>query len=129
MIILKKSELEQALLTISTYDNATKKLISGLLSENLTLGTKRKIQKIHKALYTEFTQFVEDFKEIQKSCEKEEKNEKGEPTYDLEKLDKEIKVLQEEEVKLDVEQFQLSQIEDISTTTNYNFEIIEKLAI
>ena len=129
MIELKKSELEQALLTISTYDSKTKELINGLLKENLTLGTKRKIQKIHKAIYTVFQEFVEDFKEIQKACEKEEKNEKGEPVYDIEKFNKEIQILQDEVVKLDVEQFQLSQIENIPTTSNYNFDIIEKLAI
>ena len=129
MITLKKSELEPLLLTISTYDKTTQQLISGLLKENLTLGTKRKIQKIHKAAYAIFTELTENVKDIQKACEKEEKNDKGEPTYDLEKLNKEYKILMDEEIKLDVEQFQISQLDDISTTSNYNFEIIEKIAI
>jgi len=129
MITLKKSELESLLLTISTYDKATNELKSGLLKENLTLGTKRKIQKIHKAAYAIFTELTENVKDIQKACEKEEKNEKGEPTYDFERLNKEYKILMDEEVKLDVDQFQISQLDDISTTSNYNFEIIEKIAI
>jgi len=128
MITLKKIELEHALLTISSYDPKTKELLSGLLKENLTLGTKRKIQKIHKALYTAFTEFSEDVKEIQKACETG-KNEKDEPVYDSEKLNKEYKELAEEEVKFEVEQFQISQIENIPSTANYSFEIIEKLAI
>lgn len=118
MIELKNSELEQALYIIATYDSKTFQLVSGLLKEPLTLGTKRKIQKIHKKLQKAYEQLISDIKEIQ--------TEAGE---DKQKADEEFKILMEEKVKIDEEPFQLSQIENISTSANYNFEIIEKLAI
>lgn len=117
-IELKKAELEAALITIAAYDGKTGKMVSGLLSEPITLGTKRILQKIHKKLQEAYKEFLEDIKEIEK--------ETGE---DKEKGNAEFKALLEETVKLDVERFQISQIENISTSANYNFEIIEKLAM
>jgi hypothetical protein len=117
-IELKKSELQSALLIIASYDGKTGELMSGLLKESITLGTKRKIQKIHKKLQEAFKEFLQEIEEIKK--------ETGE---NKEKQDAEFKLLIEEKVKIDAEPFLLSQIEDISTTTNYDFDIIEKLAI
>jgi len=133
MIELKKSELEAALITIAAYDSKTGKMVSGLLSEAISLGTKRKIQKIQKKLHESYKEFLEDLQEIRKEATPEEIQE-GEPTEETKKelaakADSEFKILLEEVVKLDVEQFQISQIENISTSENYNFEIIEKLAI
>lgn len=117
-IELKKSELQIALLTISSYDGKTGELVSGLLKEAITLGTKRKIQKIHKKLQEAYKEFLQDLDELRKEA--------GE---DKEKADAEFKILVEEKVKIDAEPFLLSQIENISTTANYDFDIIEKLAI
>lgn len=128
MLTFKNSELEQVLLHISTYNKETGKLIGGLLSENLTLGTKRKLQKIHKPTHKLFEEFIEDFKKVQEGCKTGE-NEKGEPIYDQEKLKIEVQLLLDEEVKVDAEPIQLSQIEGISTENNYNFDIIEKFAV
>ena len=122
MLEFKKSELEAILLTISSYslpkEGEQQKMISGLLKEPITLGTKRKLQKIHKLTQESYKDFIEQFKEAQKEC--------GE---DKEKLEKEIKLLFDEVVKIDAEPIQISQIENISTTDNYNFDIIEKFAI
>jgi hypothetical protein len=121
MIELKKSEIEATLLTICVYslpkENETQRMIGGLLSENLSLGTKRRLQKIHKLIVQEYKDFIEDFKKLNEEC-KDNK----------EKLEKEKKILLDEIVKLDIEPAQLSQIEAISTSNNYNFEIIEKIA-
>lgn len=128
MLTFKNSELEQVLFSISSYDKDSGKLVGGLLNEALTLGTKRKLQKIHKPTHKLFEEFVEDFKKIQEACKTGE-NEKNEPIYDQEKLKKEVQILLDEEVKVDAEPIQLFQIENISTEQNYNFDIIEKFAI
>jgi len=118
MLIFKKSELEIVLITISAYNKDTKLLIGGLLNENLTLGTKRRLQKIHKNLYIHYLEFIEDFKKVQEECKE-----------DKEKLEKEIQELLDEKVEIDVEPVKISLIEDVSTSDNYNFDIIEKFAI
>jgi len=122
MLEFKKSELEAVLLTIAAYsppkEGEQQRMVSGLLKENITLGTKRRLQKIHKLTQESYKELIEDVKEAQKEC--------GE---DKERLEKELKLLLEEVVKVDAEPIQLSQIEGISTTENYNFEIIEKFAI
>lgn len=115
---LLKSELESVLLLISSYDNTTKQLVSGLLSEELTLGTKRKIQKIHKAVLLVYQELVEDAKQVKTECGDNE-----------EKYNEELKTLLLEEVEIDVEPFLISAIENISTSTNYNFDLIEKIAV
>ena len=48
---------------------------------------------------------------------------------DKEKLENELKELFSETVKIDAERVSMSVIESISSKTNYNFEIIEKIAI
>lgn len=132
MIILKNSELELTLFTISIYsspkEGELQKLTGGLLSENLSLGTKRRLQKIHKKILEAYNELVEEIKKIREACKIGE-NDKNEPIFDQEKLNKEIQELLNEDVKLDIEPAQLSQIENISTSSNYNFEIIEKIAM
>jgi hypothetical protein len=118
MIKLKKSELEQALLQIASFNPETKEMSGGLLTENITLGTKRRLQKIHKALIPIFQEFIKDLDEVKKEA--------GE---DKEKLNKEIEELINEEISIDAEQVSLSLIENISSEANYNFDVIEKLAV
>lgn len=117
-IELEKSKLEPVLLTISTFDANSGILVGGLLKENLTLGTKRKLQKIHKGVYKAYQEFVEDVNSLKKEC--------GE---DKEKLEKELKELLEEVVKIDVEKIQFSLLENVPTTENYNFDIIDKITM
>lgn len=118
MTNFKKFELERALLQIATFNPETKEMVSGLLSENITLGTKRKLQKIHKKLEVAYLELIEDIKKVQEVC-----------SEDKEKLNKEIQELLNEDVSLEFEPIQYSQIENVSTSHIYNFEIIDKFAI
>lgn len=117
-IELLKSELELTLITIAAYDSKTGQIVSGLLSENITLGTKRIIQKIQKKVHEAYKEFLEDIQEIKK-----------ETAEDKETAEKEFQELLKEKVIIEAEPFKLSQIENISTTANYSFEIIEKISI
>ena len=120
MIELKKFELNPTLLQISTYktnDDGTSTPISGLLFENLPLREKRKLQKIHKKTYTEFQEFIKDHNELKEKL-------KDSP----EELEKEMFILINEVVKIDLDKVSLSVIEEISSSTAYNFDLIEKIA-
>ena len=118
MIELKKSELELVLLHISTVNPETGKLVSGLLNENITLGTRRGLQKIHKLLLAEYKQLITDVKTIEEECKE-----------DVEKREKELKELIDETVKVDADPIKLASLDNVSTSVNYNFEIIEKIAV
>jgi hypothetical protein len=117
MITLKKSELEPLLLIISSFDAETKKPISGLLFEEITLGTRRKLQRIHKLVAEEYTKVLGEYTDIKKSC--------GDNKV---KLDKEFAELMDEEVKIDIDPISMELIENISTKHNYNFDLIDKIS-
>lgn len=116
---LKKSELEPVLLTISSkISHKDQESQIGLLWEPIPLGTKRRIQKIYKAVLEEYKQFISDAQEIKKLGEN-----------DKEKEQKELKILLEEEVDLlGVEPFNFSALEQIVSNTNYDFDIIDKIS-
>jgi hypothetical protein len=116
MIKIKKSDLEAVLLTIATYDPQTQKQIGGLLIESLSLGTKRKLQKIHQKAVDLYKEFVSDLKEIQETYKEDNDT----------KL-KELNVLLAEEISIDVEPFDISQLDNVITSNNYSFEILEKI--
>lgn len=120
MIELKKFELNPVLLQISTYktnQDGTNTPVSGLLFENLSLREKRKLQKIHKKVYQEFQEFVKEYDELKDKL-------KDSP----EELEKEMIILINEVVKVDIDKISLSAIEEISSSTPYNFDLIEKIA-
>lgn len=117
MTTFKKSELEPLLLIISSFDTETKKPVSGLLFEEITLGTRRKLQRIHKLIAEEYTKVVGECVDIKKTC--------GD---NKEKLDKEFAELMNEEVKLDIDPISMNLIENISTKHNYNFDLIDKIS-
>lgn len=120
MITIKKSELEGILLSIVTFDAKTNKIVGGLLSESVSLGTKRKLQKIHKALVEEYKQLINDVKEIEEAF-------KDAP--DIDKKNLEIKELLDEVIKVEAEPFALSQLDNIVTSNNYDFELLEKIGV
>ena len=107
---MRKDKIFGCLLHISSFDSKTQQPISGLLFENITLGTKRKLQKIHKELIGFYTEYQEDLKEA------------------TEKGPEEVAILNAEEVTLTSEPVSLSMIEAIQTDKNYDFEIIELFA-
>lgn len=117
MIKLKNYEIEQALVQIIAYSPKTNQPAAGLLTETLTLGVKRKLQKLHAKLIDKYKEYGEDIKEIEKEC--------GE---DMERRSKEIQQLLNEEVTIDAEMVDLKAIELINTSQNYDFTIIEKFA-
>jgi len=121
MLEFEKSELDQVLYTIATYsapkEGEVQKMISGLLQENISLGLKRRLQKIQTKTQVLYKEYTEDIKELIKEC--------GE---DKERLEKEFDILRKEKVKVDEEPVKMSLIEDISSPHSYNFTIIEKFA-
>ncbi len=119
---LQNSELEAALLQISSYSRPTKEnpqqsLIGGLLLEELPLSAKRRLNKIHKAIVPFYKEYVADIGSLKEECKEDE-----------EKFNKEVELLAKEEVVIDAEKVSLSMIEAISTKNTYNFDIIEKFS-
>lgn len=115
MITLKNKEIESALIQIAGF-NDKGQMVSGLLTENISLGLKRRLQKIHADLVEHYKTLQTDSETLKKECE------------DAVKLAKEMEDLNNEEVKIDREFVSLEMIEAIQTTQNYDFELIEKIA-
>lgn len=109
MIILKKSEIEKVLLILSATKDGK---IIGLLHEKITLGTKRKLQKIFNCLLKEYELLQEHIKECAKSENKEN----------------ELSELLEEIIKCDCDKISILNIETVETDSNYDFEMIEKIS-
>lgn len=110
MIEIRKDKAEAVLLTISGVIPKTGEMV-GLLAEDITLGTKRRLQKIHKAIYPELLQY--------KQHDLPEATEKGQG---------EVDILNAEVIKIDVEPVSMAMIEAIKTANNYDFELIELIA-
>lgn len=117
MITLKNYELELALVQLMAFDTKTQKPTGGLLMETLSLGLKRRLQKLHSKLIEKYKDYADDIKKIDEEC--------GE---DIDKRAKEISDLNLELVTIDLDPVDIKQIEAIVTSNNYNFEIIEKFA-
>lgn len=117
MIEIKKEQIEETLLTIAAYNKDNRQIIYGLLSEDISLGTKRKLQKIQKFLIKEYSQFIEDKQEILKEFEDQKEN-----------IEKELKELHDEKIFIPEEFVSIEAIENIKSKNNYNFEIIELFA-
>lgn len=109
------SDIIPILSTLLVYDPEAKKEVGGLLTENLSLGLKRRLQKIRTDTLKHYEQLVKDEKEVR---------EKATP----ESLDDELKKLFNEEVEIHQDYASLALIEMIETKANYNFDAIEKFA-
>ena len=116
MITLKKSEIEKVLIQIIAFDQKTQKPVSGLLTENTTLGMKRRLQKIHAQLLDKYKEYGEDIKKVESDC--------GD---DMDRRASEIEVLNEEYINIDCQPIDQKQLDSIVTDTNYNFEILDKI--
>lgn len=112
---IKKKDIEGVLRTIHTYNGETGAPIGGLLWENISLGIKRRLQKISKELTKAIQELRNDLYEIEK--------------LEQEKRAAETEILMNEEIEISAEPVQLSQIESIQTTKNYDFEMIELIAV
>ena len=107
MIELLKSELESVLITLNAVNGDGKNV--GLLHEKISLGLKRKGQRIFETVMPELERYKKELGEC-----------KGNES--------EIKELNNEVVKFDVSKLSLSMIEEIESEYNYDFRIIEKIA-
>lgn len=87
----------------------------GLLSEESGLGLKRKLRKIQKELLEYWEQFKSDAEEVQK-------------IEDEEKRKVEAERLMNETVELKAEKAMMSEIEKITSSFAYDFELIELIA-
>ena len=103
--------LEAIALTIQAFQIKDEQAfpVSGLLHEEISLGLKRKLQKIRTEVLAKLEELEKDKKEVGENVE-------------------EMKVLMEEEVEINQEYASLEMIENINTKFNYDFEVIEKFA-
>ena len=86
--------------------------VGGLLTEEVSLGLKRKLQKIRDAILKKYEELQKDAKELEGAEDKE----------------KELTELLEEEFELAVEPASMAMIEAIQTKANYDMAVIEKFA-
>lgn len=113
-MILENKFVLPILLEILSFDQQTGKESGGLLTEEITLGTKRRLQKIRAEL-------LKQNEEIRKSIDEIEKIE------DSELKSKEIKDLEDETFTINAEPVSLEMIENIKSKTNYNMILLEKI--
>lgn len=107
MITLKKHQIEPLMIQISGITPHGKEI--GLLHEKITLGAKRIIKNVLKELVKEYEQYKRDLDEAVKAGNKE------------------IEILNNEEIQIDNQRVDSKIIETIESETNYNFELLEKL--
>lgn len=139
MIVIKKRHLESCALTLAAFGINEKKQtvpVSGLLYENITLGLKRRLQKIREAVMEHMQELQADRKEIDDKfpVAKPEKDkeltaeQKAQNDENIKKRKEEMEILLDEEVKIDQEKVRLDMIEAIQTDNNYDWQIIELIA-
>lgn len=114
---IKKRYINDILLQIHTFEIETGKPISGLLTENIGMGLRRKLQKIRKELLAANQEVIEQVNELKERFKDDEP-----------KLLEEFTTLSEEEVTLNADYAMLSEIDKIESATNYNSELIEMIA-
>lgn len=108
---IEKRYIEPILLQLEAYDVKTGKPY-GLLFENISLGLRRKLQKINKWLLQEYRTFMEELKEAKAA----------------EDSSVEVEKLLAETVKSDLDYALIAEIDKIQTDKNYKGELIEMIA-
>lgn len=112
---LKKHELYPTLLLLSAHTSDGRLL--GLLHEDITLGLKRRLQKLAKEVGALYEEYLADLKEVQEKLKDDEA-----------KLKEELSILDNEEVSFQFEKVSISMIESIKSENNYDFDLIERFA-
>ena len=121
MIEIKKSDLTNLLLTIASYDKEGK-MVGGLLMEKVSLGLKRKLQKIHTEAAAYYPQYEKDLEEAERKDEEfENLNPEG-------IKNKEVDEFLGETIKLISEKASLALIDGITSGNVYDDKLIEKIA-
>lgn len=150
MIELEKKDLTPVLLSIVSYDSKTAKEISGLLLEEISMGTRRRLQRIRKdaiaeqellqkdvqELYDDFNKKVlgkigngktlEDFKGVTPDSENHKLWNSSKEEF-LPALQKEINELFSEKVVIKQDKIKAEEIEKINTKVNYDWDLLEKI--
>lgn len=108
---VKNSELKALLLMIASQKEENGKIIPlGLVNESISLGVKRRLQKIFKEAHKFYLEFEEDVKAVPEGSEEE------------------MNKLFDEEITLAQEPVSLTMLEAIQTENNYDWDLIEKIA-
>jgi HEAT repeat protein len=115
-MVIKKRFILPILLTIHSYNKDTGAPLSGLLFENISLGLKRRLQKISKELLDHDKQVKEDATEVLTKFK------------DKPEIEAEMNTLLDEDITLLSEPVSMAMIETIQTDKNYDFELIEMIA-
>ena len=111
MIEIKKSQLEGILLQLNAVNGKGEAM--GLLTLELPLSFKRKGQKIFNKLVSEYEEYQKDRKEI---SEKELTDEQKQAEFEI---------LLAETIKVDAEKVKLSFLDEVVTSFNPDFELLE----
>lgn len=106
---LKNREIEPLLMSIMFFKDGNPD--GGLLTEKITLGLRRRLQKIRQALILQYEVFKKDLEDAQVAGKQE------------------IEILMDEEFEIQCEPVSMQMIEEIESTTNYDMSIIEKIAV
>lgn len=109
--------------------------VIGLLTEDINMSLRRRLQKIRNKIIEHYKQSIEDEKDIIKKFKigkeylEELKDETEEQKKDrIEKYTKEYEIFLEEGIEILEEHASLEMIEAIKTKHNYDFEFIELIA-
>lgn len=117
MIVIKKKQIEVLMINLLGFHPDNGMPNTGLLLERLSLGTKRRLTRIHEKLAVELERLKHDDKEVKATYE-----------GDGEKIMLELDILYNETVSIDVEPALMSEIEKIETEKMYDFPLIELIA-
>jgi hypothetical protein len=113
---LKNKEVLPILLEILQFKKVDEgsNVETGLLTEELTLGTRRRLQRIREELLEKNKEIEKDALEISKLESEEERN-------------KEFTDLADEEFTLKSEPVSLELLENVKTKENYDMILLEKI--
>jgi len=114
---IKKADIERILSIIVLYDGP--KEVAGLLTEEIPLSLKRRLQKIRTELLNHHNDLVLQRAEVSEKFKAEDQKEQ---------LELEMKILHDEPLEVNQDPVSLAMIEAIKTKANYDFEIIELIA-
>lgn len=138
MIELQNKDLEPLALQLQSFGMKNGNLVPifGLLHEDITLGMKRRLQKIRKAVVEHLKSLESDQKEIREKfpvklpAKGKELSKKAvsENAENKKKQDAEMEILLNEMVKIDLDKVSLEMVENIKTEVNYDFDLLEKIA-
>lgn len=114
MAKFKNSEVVGVLIMLASYDQKTGAIVGGLLSEKMSLGLRRRLQKIRNAFLEKHKELTEDLKPINEMPEGEERL-------------AELKKLYDEEIEVTFDPADMGMIEAIESTINYDMDLLEKI--